>query len=185
VIIFSLVILVAYGFVFWRIYTDGLTTSDLLNQASLDFEKDEALRNAKIALAENRDSISKIDSYFIAGDGVAPFIGNIEALGKQYGVGVSIGSVAVESDPKMKNDFKETLHLKVETTGSWSNIVRFLSAVENLPYHVVLDQVVFGLTDAADKLSFGGVSAVDSKRVRTSSEKWKVSLDISLLKFKQ
>lgn len=184
VIAINICVIAAYGFVFWRIYTDGRNTSDLVNQASLDFQKNEMLRSAKTALAENHDFLSKIDSYFVAPDGVVPFIDRVESLGKQYGIQVSIGSVAVESDPKVKNDFKETLHLKVETVGSWSNIVQFLGALESLPYRISFDQVVFGLTDAADKLSFAGISSIDTKRARTSSEKWKATFDISLLKLK-
>lgn len=184
IIIINICVFVAYGFVFWRIYTDGQNTSKLINQASLDFQKNEVLRTAKITLAENHDFISKIDSYFIAPNGVVPFIDSVESLAKDYGVEASIGSVAVESDTKIKNDFKETLHLKVEGSGSWSNLVQFISAVEALPYRTVFDQVVFGLTDSADKLTFGGTTPSDTKKAGSSSGKWRATIDVSLLKLK-
>lgn len=171
-IVLNLVVWTAYGVIFWQIKSQNEKISLLVNEAELDTKKEEDLRLTKASLNENKDSISRIDSYFIPKDGVVDFINSLESLGKQSGTSLVIGSVSVESETKIKENFKEVLRLKVQAIGSWKNVMHFLSILENLPYQVDLQQADFKLSVSAEGSSGGGVP------------QWEGDFEFTLLKLK-
>ena len=179
-----LVILVycIYGLLFWTIKGENEKVSILSNEAKIDLQKDESLRATKVSLSNNKDSIENIDSHFLAPDGVVGFIEGLESLGREAGVSISVASVTVEADSKNKNDFKETLRLRVITTGSWSNTYYFISLLENLPLSAEIKNATLSLPGASDKLAFTGASV--SSRKPAAEEKWKGEIELTVRKLK-
>jgi len=173
-----------YGFVYWSMYKDSKNVALLITQSSTDFEKNERIRLAKIELAKNDDFISKIDSYFIPKDGVVTFINEIENLGKSANVSTTISSIEpVIVNEKEKDNFKETLSVKLESVGSWQNVYQFVSLLESTPYGIVIDEVQIKLMDSTDTLPFKSASST-VPRIRNSNETWKLVVDFKILKLK-
>jgi len=178
---FSIVSLGLYGLLFWEIRTKGQEISSLRVEADTDVKKDGTLRAAKASLVKNKELIERMDSYFISRDGVVAFIEELEKLGKDTGVLLSIGSVSAENDSKMKDDFKETLRIRLEASGPWANLFYFLSILESLPYRAQVDQMTVSLLGASDKLSFGSELG---PRLQGKEEIWKGTFELTILKLK-
>lgn len=168
-----------YAFVLWSIQAKNEKVVEVLGQVNEDMKKDESLRAVKISLEENKDFISQIDSFFVPEDGVANFIASLESLGRASSVELSIASVEIQPN-SAKNDFKEGLNIRIETSGSWFNTFYLLSVIENLPYKIDINQVSLTLSNATDKILFSGLGP----RTKTSGEYWKGSFDITVLKLK-
>ncbi len=173
--------LLLYGFLFWEIKTKTQDAAKIQEDADKDVKREESLRLAKISLAKNKESIEKIDSYFIARDGVVSFIEELENLGKETGVILSIGSVSAEVDAKVKDDFKETLRIRLEASGSWKDLFYFLSILESLPYRAQIEQMTLSLLGASDKIPFGGEAG---KRVPGKGEVWRGAFELTILKLR-
>ncbi len=181
----ALVAFVLLGSFFWVIKTQNETIAVLASEANQSSTKDEAVRSIKVSLERNKDALRSVDSFFISKDGVVDFINSLDKLGKQYGVTLNIGEVTSEVDLKIKDDFKETLKLRLDASGSWSSVMKFLTALENLPYRIKVDQVSLGLSSASDKLLFANASSTASEvRKSGSAEEWKGSYTISILKLR-
>ena len=179
-IVLAMVSLGLYGFLFWQVRSENQEASQLLGEAEQDVEKEKTLRAAKISLEKNKQFIEKIDTYFVPKDGVVGFIQELETIGKQTGVSLTIGGVTAESDQRTKDDFKETLRIRLETSGSWEKTFYFLSVLESLPYRAQVEQIALSLYGASDKLLFG----TETKRVRGKDEVWKGVFEITVLKLK-
>lgn len=179
-VFFAFISLSLYGFLFWQVKSENEKASTLLQEAEQDIEKEKTLRAAKISLEKNETLIKAIDTYFIPRDGVVPFIEELEKLGKDSGVMLSVGAVSTEVDPKVKDDFKETLRLRLETTGSWKDTFYFLSLIESLPYRAQVEQIALSLSGASDSLNFGN----ETKRTPNKNESWKGIFDVTILKMR-
>jgi Tfp pilus assembly protein PilO len=178
-LVLNAIALAAYGFLFFSIKDKNETVSSILSGADKDIQQDEFLRMAKFSLMDNRENIEKLDSYFVPRDGVPDFIEFIEQLGRDSGISLSIGVVAVEPDTRNKDDFKELLRLRTEGLGQWQNLFTFLSMIENLPFRVQIDRVSFALDGGQERISFDSVGTEDR-----SLSLWKGFVDFTLLKLR-
>jgi Tfp pilus assembly protein PilO len=174
-LVLNIVVWGLYSVVFWQIRAQTQNVSVLSSEAENETKKDETLRIIKTSLSESGNDILLLDSYFVSQEEVDDFIGSMETLGKDMGVNLSVGSVAVEPD-KGKDDFKEFLRLKVGINGPWANVIDFLSALENLPYKVRLDQVSVSLGSDAGQSSSAGTKG--------SPSRWQAEFEFVALKLK-
>jgi Tfp pilus assembly protein PilO len=181
-ILLNVLVFGAYAFLYIDIKSKNVRVSELLTEAENDMQKDASLRAIKTSLNENKEFISQIDSYFVPKNGVPDFIDTLEKLGKESEIALSIGSVSVE-EGKNKNDFKDALHLHVDTIGSWQNIYYFLSVLESLPYRIQFDQVSVTLSAASESILFG-VGPVSGARQKSANESWKGTFDIIVYKLR-
>jgi len=166
-----------YAFFYFAFKRVNLSTIELLSESEKDLKKDEFLRAARLALANNSSDIKKVDSYFVKADAVAEFIESIEELGRISGANLTVGSVSVEPDTRSKDDFKEVLRLKVEAVGSWSQLVNLFSMIENIPYKLVIDNVSANRLGSLQDLFFG-------EEDNSSDGSWKGYMEFSVLKLK-
>jgi len=183
ILIADIVAFVLYGAIFFLIKNKNQDTSVLLNNAERDLKKDEFLRVAKFSLDQNKVEVEKLDTFFVAKDGVPNFIEYIEGLGKESGAALSIGNVSVEPDTKNKDDFKEVLRLKVEILGSWQELFTFLSIIENLPYGIQIDSVSFAV-DASEEVLFFGSQNSTTESSKIEGNQWKGFVEFTLLKLR-
>lgn len=170
-----------YGFLFWDIRIKNQKISTLSQQEESDIKKDNSLRGIRDSLESNKIELEALNSYFLRPDGIVDFIEFLEDLGEKSGIALTIGGVSTELDPKVKDDFKEILRLRLETSGSWNEIFYFLNALERLPYAIRVDNFSVGLMSASDQILFGDVT----KSISPSGRVWKASFDISVIKIRQ
>ncbi len=175
ILILNIVVIAIYAGMFFLVKIKNEHISSMLNDADRELKKDEFLLKTKLILNENADSISKLDSYFVQRDQAPKFIENIEDLARNLGVDLNVAYVSVEDETRNKDDFKELLNMRVEVVGSWGRVMSFVSSIENLPYRVLIKNVVIVSEKTQEDLFFENSSGPSS---------WKGNVEFSVLKIK-
>ena len=90
------------------------------------------LLSLKGTLSDLKGNLAVINSRFVTNDGIPTVIDDIEARAANAGVKVDVGSVNLDdaTDPTAPR----ALRLHVSGSGSWKNVMSFISTVESLPY---------------------------------------------------
>ncbi|MFA6536462.1 MAG: hypothetical protein WC250_00425 [Candidatus Paceibacterota bacterium] len=159
--------LVGYYFYFNHIKGDGEAASSLQNEIDLLAEKATRLDSIKSILADTSSDRAKLAKAVVAADGVANFASELEALGVSLGTTVAIGSLDVKSLSGLGSDTLEILAVRLSASGSWRQVTRLFSALENLPYGLRFEQVSLN-------------KSVDSK----TGVSWQVAFSLEVLKRK-
>jgi|SRR3989344_862 len=170
-----------YGFLFFSVKTKNEKAVTLRVEVRNDFAKGESLRMIKALLVDNDEEIRKLEEFFVPKDGVTEFLSSLESLGRVRGITLTVGSVSVDPKTKGEASFKETLRIRLETSGVWQETFRFLGALESLPYELNIENVSFSLSSSEGALSF---SEFPAKRVPSSNETWKGFFEITATKLK-
>ncbi|HRZ30273.1 MAG TPA: hypothetical protein P5274_01220 [Candidatus Paceibacterota bacterium] len=80
----------------------------------------------------NKDKIEKINQYFLTDKSIVKFIEELEQIGKEVGVKLVIGQ---------PDDKATELQLNLSTMGTFSQTMKFLQSLENLPYAGKIDRL--------------------------------------------
>jgi len=110
--------------------TDSVMEKIMLSNSNL--EQAEALTKTKSFLEERATDIDKLGSFFIEKSSIVDFIEMMEGASREVGVGFQLNSVDVE---------KDELPIQFKIDGSWAEVVRMISLVENMPYKLNVDNV--------------------------------------------
>lgn len=90
----------------------------------------------------------KLDDYFVEREDLVSFIEKIEFLADAQNVQMIIDNINVDETNLGDNVFPHgTLQLVVTVRGSWASVGNFLTAIENLPYSVLIKGVRFTRTN--------------------------------------
>lgn len=143
-ILLNLGVFVLFGFLFIQIKSANERTSGLLNEIELQSKEEDVLKSLKSLVQETAPLHAKLDTYFVSPEGVASFIGLLEAVGNRIGADVTITSVEKIDTEKAKD--VEVLRVVLNATGSWERVIRFLGIIEFLPYQTTVDQVLLTRT---------------------------------------
>lgn len=81
------------------------------------------------------DTRNKINSYFIDTSNVDEFVEYLEGLGDTYGAELLVRSVDTPNNEKNK------LVFGIEINGSFSNLTKIVSILENSPYNISFDSL--------------------------------------------
>lgn len=138
------------------------------NQLALAAEKANSLKSVKALMDDTAERRAKVGTFFIKDDKVVDFLDSLDTLGTQNGVKLAINSVAVAPLSKTSSSYLEQLNIKVQVEGSWSNVYRFLTLLETMPYKVSWGRVGFDqVSGSAGKQSI-----------------WQGVFDVSIVKLK-
>jgi Tfp pilus assembly protein PilO len=159
----------AYGYAFWLLREQNLKISALNQEVDAQTATDLALSSLQKMLAEAENKVEKIDSFYIAADGVVGFIETIESLAEQSGVTIEVEGVEAQEVDKASSAFQERVTLRIEARGQWSDIYRFILLVENLPVNAKINGSNLERLDSPDP---GG------------RHEWKGEFSVSALKLK-
>ncbi|MFA6476598.1 MAG: hypothetical protein WCV68_04315 [Candidatus Paceibacterota bacterium] len=88
------------------------------------------IQNDKLRL--NKDKLVKIDSYFITNRSAIALLEKLDNIGARTGVALTIGQAG---------DSAIELKLNLTTEGNFSQTMKFLQALENLPYASVIERL--------------------------------------------
>lgn len=155
VLFLVLAVLGGYYFLFDMIKAKNKQVSLFYQEIDLYSQRESMRRTTEKTAEELSEKIQKLDSYFLHKDDVVPFIESIEKAGKKSGVEASIVSVGVSGAPEMvessgtssggvvQDKNSEVLALRLDVKGTWSDVLSFVSYIENLPYKVSIGGVVF------------------------------------------
>ncbi len=175
-VFWAIFIIVIYGFAFLKLVGQNERTSILvLDTENLTKEK-VTLLTLKGQAVETTTARKKLADYFIPRDGVVTFLNNIQDLGRSNNVELKVDSVLVEDESGSPEQF-EYLKLAITGSGTWTDVYRFESLVELIPYKVIVDNVRF------EKKQPEGDSGTTSKG-KSVDAGWRVKLELRVLKLK-
>ncbi|MFZ2048867.1 MAG: hypothetical protein WAV25_01030 [Minisyncoccia bacterium] len=151
------------------------------NISVLQNQADEATNESSIAgsIRSIKNNYSKelkeITALLIHGDDLVPFIDSVEKLGRDVGLTTKIISVVQDKSNSKEIKYPIIVHITVESEGSWGNNMKFLSAIENLPTNISIENTNLVLND----------STVEAGKTTKPSEKvWHTNITFSILNFK-
>jgi hypothetical protein len=127
---------VGYIYVFSWIKHENEYTSGLASQLSTESQKQDEERRLAQAIKETDADRTKLNSYFVSGDGSVQFLGIIEGYGTVSGAQVKFTSVEYTAT---KNELIMNLHI----TGTFQNVYQTILMLENAPYEFDFHRIIF------------------------------------------
>lgn len=131
----DVVLLCVYGYLFFVITDKNKETAALYltsHQQSSDKEKIQGLARM---LKESENDRKKLSEYFVTKTNAVAFIEQIEKIGKDVGVGLTVNSVSDAAKDK------GSIELSFSATGSFPDMYRLIALVESMPYKVTLKKM--------------------------------------------
>ena len=148
-------------------------------RAEVVFEDERRKKEKDLSLlyADTLSSRSRLSSFIVSVDKITEFIEAIEKIGPNSSTDVSLSSINV---PDFSLDTKSsmaytTLHLEVR--GTWSNIIRALTIVENMPYVLSLKHMRLSTSEVSQT----GKAPLGLKVKSAVGREWLLFLDLSVL----
>ena len=199
-----LAVLAICGYFYFTYYIDSLTqkTSELKNDIQVSEIKYTRLESLRKATENTSDQKSKIGELFVGQSDAVNFIGKIENLAKD--AGLAYVTKSVETEPLPGDDqSKELITINMNTTGLWSNTVKFLKLIETLPYSLKINSLRLGVIKGASAVvtkndAFGGstdnststeglasgAGSTGSLSLQSVQNKWTLDIEFSVIKIK-
>lgn len=100
-------------------------------------------------LSMTKDDQVELDRYVIGKDGPVSFVEMLEKLALDRGLELDVSALSVVPDPQYR--YFEKVVLSVETKGSFSKLLSFITLLETLPYKVTMTEFYFDKFSATDK----------------------------------
>ncbi len=131
----DIALLGAYGYLFFAAESKNKETAALYGASNERNSSKEKIQGLLRALEDTEKEREKLSEYFAAKTSAVAFIEQIEKLGKNAGVDLSVSSV---SDGAKGGG---AIELAFSATGSFSDMYRLIALIESIPYKVMLKKV--------------------------------------------
>lgn len=142
---------------FWQFGDKVVSIKNEINTAK---NQDIYIRLIKKTLKDTSEKRAALDRYFVGPDGVVSFIKELEASAKKLGLTAATLSVGIESGDESLS-YRENLRVVLKTAGSWDKMVRFVDALDNLPYHLTVNLSDLSLAEDGKKTLWSGVYEIN------------------------
>lgn len=131
------------SFIVYKSYEYKAQTASLVAETALLGHQRTSISSIRAALVSAQSAVATIESRFIKETDVPDFISSIERLGVDNSVSINIVSVdldKIEVKVPKKSEPKPTtpvvppprnLRMRIDGTGSWQQVIRFISALES------------------------------------------------------
>jgi len=177
-ITFSLIVVVLYCYVFIKILQENERVAGLNNSIETLTKDKDAIILLKKKVSETEVSRNKINNYFIPVDGMVSFLNELQSIGRENNLDTKINSVSVTSDTKIATSTYETANVTVEVAGLWSDVYRFVTLVELMPFGVSVNGV--DLERTVETILSTASKNKNSAKVLL----WRGTMDVNVLKLK-
>ncbi len=169
----SIILLLALGFIFFYIYKQINLNAKETEATLIELENEISDRN-ELRLLNNsartiKDENTILSSHFAKSSDIVPFLDTIEGIARIVGVKAETTNVDI-------SEGNAGLIVRINTTGNFKDIYRFLTLLENSPYE--LEFLNMDIEKESTPVAGEGVK-VDL------STKWNASFKIKLLSFVQ
>ncbi len=181
--ILSIVFFLLLSGVFFFIYTQTNANNEKANLSNVDFKNAIAERN-RIKVLNNsiksiKDDSALLGTHFAKSSDVVPFLDTIEGLAPKVGAKAETTSVDVTKD-------NTGLIVKMNVSGSFKSIYKFINLLENSPYeleftNVDMQKEAEGAVVVDPTVSIDPTAPVTPTPIKES--KWQAILGIKLLTF--
>lgn len=170
----AVILCLPYYVVFSDIKSKNEKISDLEHEFSLSSQKQEYASSLQEEVRFAQPSIELLNTSIIPTDGNVGFIENLEKMGRDEGLEVSIESLTEEERKEFASSTVNILNVQVKTKGSWDGTYHFLKQVESLPFKLTVTN--FAIQGTVDTL------VADKKTAPVRF--WQSSFEIRVLKYK-
>lgn len=168
-LIFSIVgVVLSVGVFFYGINLIKNTTkktNDLLSKTEEIVKKNSELTTIKKTISATEEDRAKLLTYFVTDKGIVAFLEYLESLGDITDTDASIRAVDLGKDDN-------SVVVSISSTGSYSNLIRFSKLIENMPYRIEVQNLVFVARNSV---------AEDGSDVSN----WEVNITIKLISYMQ
>ena len=107
--------------------------------------------NLRLAVKDSKEKRDKLSLYFITKKTVLTFVKELESIASRAGVILKLNSLSIVKEEKQQ-DKPSYLKLSVRASGGFSELFRFLTILEDLPYRVRFNTV--GISKLESKAGF-------------------------------
>ncbi len=147
----------AFFFIYRKVQSNNETSAQAQASWQAEADKRGELKSLDKSLKEVADERAMLDTHFIQGSDVVPFLDMVEKLGPEVGATAEVSSVEVAKD-------KSGLDVSIRAEGTFVAVYKFLNILENAPYEISFSSVDF----EGSSVDAGG---------------WSLALKIKLLSF--
>lgn len=141
----------AYGLGFWLLRAQNLRIAALNAEVDAQTATSVDLSSLEKMLEEAESGVRKVDSYFIASDGVVTLIGTLESHARGLGLAVDIDGVEAQEIDKNLKGLVERVVLRLEVEGDWRSVQRYIALVETLPQKITVEAAQIDRIDPSEK----------------------------------
>ena len=143
----SLVLLAVLVLGAYDIQAKNRKASELLNLANQAAEANTLARSIRMMQDSAAEDLAAFDNLTLSDDKLVPLIEDIEGMGRALGLDTSIVSVGKIEDKKSVQP--DIIRIVMETRGSWTQTLAFLSAIESLPHRVMIEELGLSRVEAS------------------------------------
>jgi hypothetical protein len=146
-LIFSIITLIAVALLFTFFFKAIKNKNEHISIAVTTLEekmkeKENAILNAS-KVTEIKEIQSTINGYFVDPNKIDTFVDYLEKIGLNLGSNLLVNNI--EIPPNTKN----TISFKISITGTFQNVMRTVTLIENIPYQINVTRVYFNKKEKA------------------------------------
>ena len=172
-------ILIFLGINVWAIYTIGEkynSTQDLSGNLQMDTIKNKHLSSLQKKIKNFSDQNKELMTLFIKDDDIPNSIQSLEVIMKNLKIAGITKSVSERDVPELKLASKNELVITFEAEAPYSNLMQYISILENLPYKSYIS--------SASIVKETSVQSIDQIPKNIRKDLWKLNLTLNIVKNK-
>ncbi len=154
--------------------TTNQNIATLTHTIAVDTQQQQSISSTAALVNGDSPDVARVESSIIASDGDVSFIEYLETLARNYNLQVVINSLSLSDDATLTGNGLSTLQVQFEVKGSWSNVYRFTSNIETLPYSFKMNKI--------DIVNTGDTANLDSTKSTPAPGVWQGLFDMNVLK---
>ncbi len=163
----------SYLLLYREVVSQARQSSQILAEVTLESNKKLHERELTATYADTLSDRTRVTSFVVSEDKIVPFIESIEKIGTDSGTDLEISAIGTEKSTTQDAGFGH-IAAHIDVKGSWTNVMRALLLIENMPYSAVINNVRLVASDAIQTVE---VKKGTSQKIR----QWGLSLDIRIL----
>ena len=170
--IFTFLVMIGVFILFMRIIKNkNIHTSAVLSTLESKMIEKENFNVLESKVKEIKVTNEKINSYFLNKDQADLFVIYLENLGLSFHTQVAVKSIEVSTVNK------DTMMLKIEINGSFDNILKTVSLLENAPYNIFINSAYLN----KEIISASVNTAVNAPKIINTSSNWSAEVGFGIL----
>ncbi len=163
----------------WAVYTieeKYNNTQDLSGNLQIDAIKNQQLSSLKKKIKNFSEQSKALVSLFIKDDDIPDSIQSLETIMKNLKITGTTKSVSERDVPELKSASKNELVIAFEAEAPYSNLMQYISILENLPYKSYIS--------SASIVKESSTQTIDQTSKNIRKDLWKLNLTLNIVKIK-
>lgn len=179
--IIACILLAMFVYSVFEIGSKNAEAALLHSEADMAAVNDTIAQSIRASRNAAKEHLEELSDVILTDEKLIPFIELLEVTGQEIGLNTEIASVSAEDSNESARYSK--VRVTVETKGGWAESIRFIHALENLPYHTEIMESSVILSDSSE----GNIELTDSNRNTTgaSGTVWSTSTSLIVYVFKK